>query len=464
MASVTKRGNTYTIRVSLGYDVSGRQIQKFTTWKPSPGMTEAQIKKEIERQKVLFEEKCLSGKVLDSSIKFGDYAEYWMTEYAEKQLRASTVAGYRQMLRRITPAIGHIRLEKLQPKHLIEFYNNLQDGGIREDSKETPIADFKNIIKSCGLSKTALKERANVSASVITSVFNGSNVSRKSADSIASALGMPVDSLFEPTERAADPLSGRTALHYHRLISSMLEKAVKWQIIFSNPCSRVEAPKAERKEAEYLDEIQATRLLECLESEPLKYRTIITLLLYSGMRRGELCGLEWSDINFDENIIDINKSSLYVTGKGTIEDTTKTFSSQRVIKMPSHVMDILREYRIEQLKERFSLGDKWIDSNKIFTQWNGAPIYPGTVSSWFADFIKRNNLPHISVHSLRHTNATLLIANGTDLRTVSKRLGHSNMTTTGNIYTHAIKTADERAADALRDILSPGLNKKERQA
>ncbi|MBQ8524384.1 MAG: site-specific integrase, partial [Clostridia bacterium] len=111
MASVIKRGNTYTIRVSLGYDINGKQIQKFTTWKPSPGMTKAQIEKELERQKILFEEKCRSGRVLDSSTRFGDYAEYWMQEYAEKQLRASTISGYKLMLRRIVPALGHIRLE-----------------------------------------------------------------------------------------------------------------------------------------------------------------------------------------------------------------------------------------------------------------------------------------------------------------------------------------------------------------
>ncbi|MGN0452086.1 MAG: tyrosine-type recombinase/integrase, partial [Acutalibacteraceae bacterium] len=104
---------------------------------------------------------------------------------------------------------------------------------------------------------------------------------------------------------------------------------------------------------------------------------------------------------------------------------------------------------------KFKLGDQWQENGKVFTQWNGKPIYPGTVSKWFSAFIKKNNLPPIHLHSLRHTNATLLIASGADLRTVSKRLGHSNMTTTSNIYTHAIKSADERAAELLGDILHP---------
>lgn len=99
--------------------------------------------------------------------------------------------------------------------------------------------------------------------------------------------------------------------------------------------------------------------------------------------------------------------------------------------------------------------DPWQDSGKVFTTWDGRPIHPDTVSGWFHDFIKRHNLPEATVHSLRHTNATLMIANGTDIKTVSKRLGHATVTTTGNIYTHAIKTADERAAETLDDLFQP---------
>jgi Site-specific recombinase XerD len=90
------------------------------------------------------------------------------------------------------------------------------------------------------------------------------------------------------------------------------------------------------------------------------------------------------------------------------------------------------------------------------------PIHPDTVTSWFKDFVKKNNLPDITLHSLRHTNASLMIANGVDLRTVSKRLGHAQVSTTTNIYSHAIKSADERAADVLGDILT--VKKSNRQA
>ena len=180
-----------------------------------------------------------------------------------------------------------------------------------------------------------------------------------------------------------------------------------------------------------------------------------------------MCGLEWSDVDFDNCIIDINKSSLYIKEKGIYNDETKNFSSNRVIEISSFVMQLLADHKREQAIERFRLGDQWIESGKLFTQWNGKPIHPDTITSWFKDFIKKNNLPDITVHSLRHTNATLMIANGVDLRTVSKRLGHAQMSTTSDIYIHAIKTADERAAKTLGDILNAkngGVKKNSRQA
>ena len=113
---------------------------------------------------------------------------------------------------------------------------------------------------------------------------------------------------------------------------------------------------------------------------------------------------------------------------------------------------MLKQYRAHQAALKLKLGDKWRASDKVFTSESGLPIHPDTVTSHFREFIKKTDLPQITVHSLRHTNATLMIANGTDLKTVSKRLGHASVSTTGNIYTHAIKSADELAADKLTDI------------
>lgn len=454
MASVTKRNDTYTIRVSLGYDSSGKQIQKFKTWKPPYGMTPKQIQKELERQKFLFEEQCRSGQYLDGNIKFSEFVDIWMKDYAEKQLKIKTITEYKGLLKRINAAIGHIRLDKLQPHHLMEFYNNLREENIREDIKYTAKIDVKPLLKEKDLTQKKLSERSEAAISTIENFAHGLNVTRKSAEKISSALDMPIDELFKIADTNKSTLASKTISHYHKLISSILEKAVKWQIILYNPCQRVEAPKVQQKETSYLDEIQTAELISCLDSEPLQYKAMIITLLYSGMRRGELCGLEWKDIDFKNALIKIDKSSLYTVEKGIYEDTTKTESSKRTIKMPPLVLEILKEHRKAQARERLKLGDLWINSNKVFTQWNGKPIHPDSVSGWFCKFLKRHNLPKITIHGLRHTNATLLIAGGADLRTVSKRLGHSNMSTTANIYTHAIQSADERAAQLLDDMLS----------
>lgn len=121
MASIRKRGDTYQIRVSVGYDVHGRQIIKTKTWKPEPGWTGRRIEKELNKAAVRFETDVTTGHYVDGSIRFEEFAEKWMKEYAEKNLRPKTIARYQMLLSRIYPAIGHIKLEQLQPLHLMEF-------------------------------------------------------------------------------------------------------------------------------------------------------------------------------------------------------------------------------------------------------------------------------------------------------------------------------------------------------
>ena len=454
MATIQKRGNGYKIVVSCGYDLNGKQIRRTMTWTPEPGMTRRQTEKELDRQAVLFEERCRTGQVLDGNIKFANFAERWFKDYAEKQLRPTTVARYHVLMPRINAAIGHIRLDKLQPHHLMQFYNNLAETGVREDTRYQSTVDFKALLKSRGMTKREFAKQANLSVYVLDSMTRGDKVSATSAHRITSTLKLPLDKVFRPAE-GKDTLAVSTILHHHRLISSMLSTAVKWQLIFSNPCSRVVLPKNKRKEAVYLDEDQAAQLLQALEGESLQHQVIVKMLLYTGMRRGELCGLEWKDIDFERAVISVRRSSLYLSGKGVFEDETKNETSERCMKVSDDVIAMLRIWRAEQAKERLRLGDQWQDNDRLFTAWNGAPIRPDVITAWFHKFVTKNGLPPIHVHSLRHTNATLLIAAGTNLTTVAARLGHANTTTTSKIYAHAIKSADQAAAEALQDILHP---------
>lgn len=452
MATIKQRGDSYKITVSCGYDLNGKQIRRHLTWTPEPGMTKRQLQKELDRQAVLFEEKCRNGQVLDGNIKFAEFAEKWFAEYAEKQLRPTTVAGYRWALKRTLPAIGHIRLDKLRPHHLMEFYNNLSESGVREDTRYCSAVDFKALLKKRGMTKRALAEQAGVSVYVLDSVTRGANISAASAHKVVSALQLPLDKVFLPAGEK-DTLAVSTVLHHHRLISSMLSTAVKWQLIFSNPCSRVVLPKTKHKEAVYLDEEQAADLLAALDKESMQHQVIVKLLLFTGMRRGELCGLEWKDVDFERAVVFVRRSSLYLPGKGVFEDETKNATSERCMKVSADVVTMLKAWRAEQSKQRLRMGDQWQTSDRLFTAWDGAPIRPDVITAWFHKFVTKNGLPPIHIHSLRHTNATLLIAAGTSLTTVAARLGHANSTTTSKIYAHVIQSADAAASAAIGSIV-----------
>ena len=454
MANITKRGNSYSIRVSAGYDTSGKQIVKTMTWKPPAGMSEKKAEKEVVREAMLFEEKVRNGQVADGRIKFQDFAERWFTDYAEIQLRPRTVARYRELTGRIYPAIGHLYIDKIRPAHLMDFYKDLTTATI--STKYHCKIDLKARLKETHLTKTECAKKAGVSVAVLSSIYQDKNIETESAKKIATALSVPVETLFDPvnTEKT---LSGKTVLHYHRLISSIMQTAVKWQVIVSNPCERVDPPKVQQKAAEYLEAEEAIRLLTLLEdnSVPIQYRTAITVLLFTGMRRGELLGLKWSDIDFDKQTISISRSSLYLPGKGVFEDETKTDSSNRVIKIPTAAATSLRSLKLWQTKQRFSLGEYWNYTEYVFTAQDGTPMHPDTLSGWFHDFIQKTDLPQIHIHSLRHTNATLSIANGVAVTTVAGQLGHANATTTAKIYAHSIKSAQAAAADMMDTLLTP---------
>ena len=193
---------------------------------------------------------------------------------------------------------------------------------------------------------------------------------------------------------------------------------------------------------------------DILQNSPIEYRTMILLILFIGVRRSELCGLKWKDIDYFNATISVRRSLQYIPGLGLFEKRTKNDSSCRTITFSKDLNDILKEYMKWQTKQKKIAGDLWVNQDWIFTTWNGAPVNPDSVTAWFNRFIKGTNLPRVTVHGLRHTNATLLIGAGVDIRTVANRLGHSQTSTTTNIYAHAIKSADRSASDTLNDILN----------
>lgn len=230
MATAVKRGDSYKITASCGYDISGKQIRKHTTWTPPVGMTPRQIAKELERQKVLFEERVNSGTTKDGNIRFEDFAAIWMKDFAQKQLKIKTYTGYEKSLERINQAIGHIKLKDLRTGHLNEFYRNLEETGIRADLKYTSKIDIGEAIKQAGVTRTAFGKAAGVAGNTLRIAISGKRVSKETAMAISAELGLKLSDAFR-LEQPDRLLSSNTVRSYHRIISSCLGKAVKWGYI-----------------------------------------------------------------------------------------------------------------------------------------------------------------------------------------------------------------------------------------
>ncbi|ERI92125.1 site-specific recombinase, phage integrase family [Clostridiales bacterium oral taxon 876 str. F0540] len=479
MAAIEKRGeNSYRLTVSCGYDKSGKKIMKRKT------IDLAHIKpnkqeEEANKQWILFKDEVEKGLYLDSGkITFEEFIQKWLKDYAEHELAPKTLFSYKELLNsRIIPALGHIKLNKLQPTHLTEFYNNLRETGIRLDKKYTAKENFADIILKSGMTLNEVLKKANVAKGTLSNLKQHRNISSSVASRISEASGLNLSMLFDLVEKS-NALSERTILYHHRLISSILTSAVQWQFIFSNPAARVKPPKVERKEAKHFDVEQVDYIFMLLENEHIKYKTMIYLCIFGGMRAGELNGLEWTDIDWNNNTLRINRASQYLPGTGTFTKSTKNESSERLIALPDIAMSVLRQYKLWQNGERKTLGNLWVDSNRIFTKANGESIFPHTLGKWFSKFIKRHNdtimrddnipkedkekylLDNVNFHGLRHTNATLLIGQGVDIATVSKRLGHAEVSTTLNIYTHTLQKADRSAADKLENLFSKNMQSK----
>ena len=390
--SIEKRGDSYRLVCVVGYNLQGRPIKKSKT--VHCGKKEAKIelaKFVADVQKGMYVE----GK----SLKFTDFVEIWKRDYGSKELAPSTYKRYLGILEsRIIPFFGHFRVDKIKPTDIMQFYDLL--------SKDTQIVRRKD--------------------------NNG--------------------------KKTGKPLSPKTILEHHRLLRAMLQKAVYWQMIVSNPAERVQAPKTKKPKRKYYDDEQSKALISGLmelTEEQFKYKVAIILTIFTGVRLGELMGLEWDDINFREGIVSINRSSQYLADKGVFTKVPKTESSIRDVAIPDFVVSLLEEYKCWYDEQKYQYGELWIDSNRLFVQADGRPMHPSTISKWFEKFVAQIGLPVINFHGLRHTNATLLIAQNIDVSVVAARLGHAQITTTLNFYVHPIISHNKTAGFALENLLLP---------
>jgi integrase len=459
MASIEKiegaGGATYRITVSCGYRSDGVKVRRRTTFKPSPDMTPKQADKAAAKAAVEFERSITLGYQPDTRQTFEEYAEYVLDLNLRSGLKPRTYERYKDLLKGINQGIGQIKITDLRPQHLDMLYKHLSESGVRRSAYlATAKADVRQLLKSKKLSMTALAKTAGVSASTVSAACRGQSITADNAAKIAAALGMKTSGLFR-LRKNNSPLSSKTILEYHRLIRTILAYAEKQMLVPYNAAAKATPPKVARKEINYFQPQEIVAILEALEAEPIKWRTITHLLIVTGCRRGEIMGLKWEKVDMDSRRIRIDRALLYSKENGTYESTTKT-GETRFLTIPAETALLLRKYRVWQIEQRLAAGDRWQDTGYLFTRDDGTPCEPDTITAWLGDFSRRHNLKHINPHAFRHTVASVLIANGTDVVTVSKQLGHASVTTTENFYSHIIEENKSKAAECIADVLLRG--------
>lgn len=391
--SIEKRGkNSYRLTVTEGFDLNGKPMIHRKTVHGT--------KKDAEVELAKFVTEVQNGLVVDGkSLRFSEFTEIWKRDYGSKELAPTTYKRYCRMLEtRILPYFGHFYINKIRPTDIMKFYDLLE--------KDTQL----------------VRKKGN----------NGSKTKK--------------------------PLSGKTILEHHRLLRAMLHKAVYWQLIVANPAERVQAPKAKKPKRRSYDDEQTKILLENLELlsvEDTKYKVAIILTIFTGVRLGELMGLEWQDVDFKNGIICINRSSQYLSDMGVFTKTPKTESSIREIAIPEFIISLLEEYKLWYEEQKSIYGELWTNSDRLFVQADGKPMHPSSISKWFVRYVSTIGLPVINFHGLRHTNATLLISQNIDVAVVATRLGHAQITTTFNFYVHPIISHNRKAGNVLENLLLP---------
>lgn len=336
-------------------------------------------------------------------------------------------------------------------KHAAILQADLQRGLLEASRKVTVAAFIEEYLddrRRAGLAASTLKQYGDILHGRVEELLGKATIQDLKPRDIARFYKLLAQD--KPRSNRSKGLSGTYLHSYATQLHAMLGLAVRHGLIAVNPCDRVSPPKKDTKEASYLTVEEAGRVLAALEKlDNLQMRLFFTMMLYLGMRPGELIGLNWSDISGDT--LHIRAGAFRPKGQHTQRTAApKTPGSRRDILLAPELQALLHAHRTQQLTARMALGDSWQDA--IFCTLEGARMDINTPTHTWRKFIKRNGLPAVNLYALRHTAASLALEH-TPLKEVSALLGHSQASTTANVYAHVLREKNARAAANIADTL-----------
>ncbi len=450
MPSIKKRGNTYRIMVSLGYGLDGKQIRKTTTYRPPADVTPGKAEKLATAFAYEFEKRCQGMTNLDENLRFKDLYDWYYEQIAPHKLKENTIYNNRRILELyVLPDIGHLKLKDINTARIDALFNKLHQCGARTEryllTDETLLASG---------TRRPLFRKSGVTMDTMHRMAEGIPVTKETALKICEAAGVRLGDCFQKMQEDRGLAEG-TVKRVRTALSPIFSTAVKKELLLKNPVTNATNPKdAEAKEHPFLDAEQCREVLRLADdfTNPQLPR-IIRTLLYTGMRSGELCALHWAEVDFENAKLEV-KYNLYRADGEYKLSSPKTKSSARFIALPPQVVDILREQKAWQEQQKIMAGDQWVESGAVFTGLRGGYISKNYINFEFKKFLKRNGLPDVHIHDLRHANASLLINTGIPVKIISEHLGHCDTRTTENIYAHVFAETMAQASDAISKALS----------
>lgn len=251
-------------------------------------------------------------------------------------------------------------------------------------------------------------------------------------------------------------LSARTVRYTHSVLSSALKQAVKWRQIFQNPCDLCQLPKQDKTEMKYFTPDEVKLFLET--AKDTKHYTLFLLTIETGLRPGEYLGLQWKDIDLEQQTLSVRRAVKIRKGGGFYFTEPKTKKSRRSIPLSDTVIASLKAHRRDQLQESFKLGSDYQKNDLVFANEIGAPLLLGNLRRrHFEQIIKAANtkapLSRIRLYDLRHTTATLLLSAGLNPKVVSERLGHASIVLTLDTYSHVLPTMQQDATERIEKLM-----------
>ncbi len=250
-------------------------------------------------------------------------------------------------------------------------------------------------------------------------------------------------------EKGGKGLSSKTVSSIHGVLHLALKNAVRWNYVSRNVCDLVTPPRIVSREVTPLTLEQAHTLLEGVREHRLE--VLLTMAVVTGMRRGELLALRWSNIEFDRQTLLVLHTVDYIPHYGYVETEPKTKAGKRLISLPSFLIDMLKEHRIQQLERRLKVGDAWENRDLVFPDLHGGYFNSNYLLRMFKKLLQEVGVPHMHFHDLRHSAATILLSMGVNMKVVQELLGHSDIAITLGLYSHLLPTMQKEVVDKWDD-------------